>query len=126
MGAIGSTLGAIASGFAGNPIGAVGSAISAVQNVLQPTQSVNGSQGSMALLKAIDHITFYCEQFGSAAIPTEQYGRACYRNTIIGSTWTAQNNLFLKLGAASMHPWGAMESEIVELNNLVNTGFYYE
>lgn len=126
MGAIGSTLGAIASGFAGNPIGAVGSAVSAVQNVLQPTQSVNGSQGSMALLKAINHITLYCEQFGSASIPVDQYGRACYRNTIIGSTWTAHNNLFLKLGAASMQPLGAMEAEIVELNNLVNTGFYYE
>lgn len=122
---IGNTIAAGASLFAGNPLAAVGSAVSAVQNALQPTQSINGNQGSMAMLKYKVNITLYCEQYGSASIPTNQYGRACYKNTIIGSSWSAADNLFLKLGAASI-PIIATEQEIVELNNLVNSGFYYE
>lgn len=126
MGVISNTLGAAASAFSGNFIGASGSAVSAIQNALQPTQSVNGRQGSMALLKNKTRIELYCEQYQSATIPTAQYGRCCYRSTIIGSTWTAKNNLFLKLGAASMSDIRATDTEIVELNNMVNTGFYYE
>jgi hypothetical protein len=80
----------------------------------------------MALLKNKTRIELYCEQYQSAPIPTAQYGRCCYRSTIIGSTWTAKNNLFLKLGAASMSDIRATDTEIVELNNMVNTGFYYE
>lgn len=123
--AIGNALAAGASLITGNPVGAIGSGVSAVQNALQPTLSINGNQGSMAMLKYKSNITLYCEQFGSAGVPTNQYGRACYRNTIIGSTWTAANNLFLKLGAASI-PIGGTESEAVTLNNIVNSGFYYE
>lgn len=125
MGTIANTVSSAASMFAGNPIAAAGSAVSAVQNALQPTMSINGNQGSMALLKHSPDITLYCEQYGSASAPLEQYGRACYKNTIISSSWTAADNLFLKLGAASISAL-ATESELTELNNLVNAGFYYE
>lgn len=93
---------------------------SSINTLLQPTQSVNGSSGSIASLLAYPHVYFYRIEKGSTDSPQSELGKPNRREMKISSL-----HGYVKCMNASI-PLEAYESERTQVNSFLNRGFYYE
>lgn len=119
-----SIAGNMASGIASLASFDYGSAVSgfagSIGTLLQPTQSVNGTSGSIASLLAYPHVYFYRIEKGSSESPQSELGKPNRREMQI-STLTG----YIKCMNASI-ALEAYDSEITQVNDYMNGGFYYE
>ena len=110
----------------GNIGGAVSTAVSSVSTVAQPTQSINGTQGSMALLVNKNQIRIYVEQYASVSNGAPALvGKPVYKYYVIAGFSEPEDNLYLQCSGVSAAING-LDSEINEINNYMNGGFYFE
>lgn len=102
-------------------MGAVKSVVSAAQKSFEPQVNARSSgAGNGATLKNFPHILYTCKNFESKDLPTTVAGRPLYQNVNI-STLSG----FVRCGAASVAISG-FDSEREQVNNYLNSGFYYE
>lgn len=102
-------------------MGAVKSVVSVGQKVSEPQVNARSSgAGNGATLKNFPNILYTCKNFGSKDFPTVVAGRPLYQNTVL-STLSG----FIRCGAASIAISG-FDSEREQVNNYLNSGFYYE
>lgn len=112
--------GAAAGGIYGALAGAAVGAISAIENVISPRVAMTGGGGNKANLLRHQQYRLTVTEYGSKDYPIYNAGRPCYQykqlSTIPG---------FIKCGGASLDSI-ACGSEKDEINNYLNSGFYYE
>lgn len=104
----------------GNPTAGVFSAISTINNLITPPISVNGSQTSGIATRTIKHIIVSLYNYVSAEYATNKVGRPLYKNVLINTL-----SGFVKCGGASIEIDGLVGDK-EEINDYLNTGFYYE
>lgn len=104
----------------GNIMYSVPALVSGVQHVISPPASVIGTQGSLGAIETFPDIVITCEQKSSGDIPLGVYGRPCCKNLQLGSMTG-----YVKCANASIDiPAHGGDKDVV--NNLLNSGFYYE
>lgn len=102
-------------------LGAVKSVVSVGQKVAEPQVNARSSgAGNGATLKNFPNIIYTCKNFESKDLPAAVAGRPLYQNTTL-STLSG----FIRCGAASVSIAG-FDSEKEQVNNYLNSGFYYE
>jgi len=113
--------GMIGSALNQNVVGEAMSGISIIQKAAEP--HIVGKQsaaGNAAQAKRFQQIIFSCKNYSSKDIPTAVAGRPSHRNIQISNM-----SGFIKCGNASVDISG-FESEKNEVNNYLNSGFYFE
>ena len=121
---VGGGVGAVTSAMAGNTVGAVaaaaGTAISVIDNVISPNTSIMGGSGNKALLLSDTGIKISEFCYATKQFPTSVGGRPLYEYRTI-STLSG----YVKCGGAAIDIPG-LEPDKTEVNNYLNSGFYYE
>lgn len=111
----------IGSAFSKNVVGEATSGISLIQKAAEPTiVSKQSASGNAAQAKQFQDIIYSVKNFNSKEFPTAVAGRPVCRNIQLSSL-----SGFIKCGNASV-PITGFESEKTEVNNYLNSGFYYE
>lgn len=102
-------------------MGAVKSVVSVGQKVAEPQVNARSSgAGNGATLKNFPNILYTCKNFESKDLPTAVAGRPLYQNTTLNTL-----SGFIRCGAASVSIPG-YDTEKDQVNNYLNSGFYYE
>lgn len=107
----------------GNGIEAVSGGIKTIKgigDVIMGTPSVNGSAGAMASIKRDPDVIMSVCQKHSAEFPSNVAGRPCCKNLQINTI-----SGYIQCAGASLDMRG-FESDKEGINNLLNSGFYYE
>lgn len=101
--------------------GAAGSLVSVANKVFEPQVNARSAgNGNAATIKNFPHILYSVKNYASRDIPTAHAGRPLYSNVQLGTL-----SGFVKCGNAAV-PIAGFDSEKEELNNYLNTGFYFE
>lgn len=120
----GSLVTSVASGMvgavAGGPVGIGLATLNVIQNVINPTPSINGSQGSCAGLIMSPDIIISCIAKPSAESPSPVVGKPCCKNLQINTI-----SGYIKCAGSSLDiPGHGTDKSAV--NNYLDVGFYYE
>lgn len=99
----------------------ISGAADTAKKIMQP-QVVAQSPGIGNIQFMLDNpdIVYYCENYGSKDFPTAPAGRPLFQNVAINTL-----SGYIKCGSASVAISG-FDSEREQVNNYLNSGFYYE
>lgn len=114
------TIGGVVSATTGNAGGFFGSAVAVANGILSPQTCVSGGAGNKTIIQERPNIIVSCENLGSKSFPTNQAGRPYYTNNQISNL-----SGFVKCGNASFDS-ACLEPIKEQINNYLNSGFYYE
>lgn len=112
--------GAMAGGGYGAAAGAIVGGISVIDNIFTPRIQMTGGGGNKASLLAHQQYEFLVTEYASKDYPTYNAGRPLCEYRQISSL-----SGYIKCGGASLDSI-ACGPEKDEINNLLNSGFYYE
>lgn len=114
-----SVAGGVATAVTGNPIGIGMATLNAVQNIISPTPSINGSQGSCAGYITNPNVVISEVAKDSAESPNT-LGKPCNKNLQLGTV-----SGYIQCAGASIDITG-FASDKEQVNAYLNGGFYYE
>lgn len=104
----------------GNLAGAVSGTMQGIQSALQPTPSVNGTNGARFILDSNRKILVALNNLGSAEYPTPVLGRPLCRNLTLGTL-----SGYVQCAGASF-PNTGYDGEKQAIDAFLNGGFYME
>lgn len=119
-GLITNTVGGVVSATSGNVGGALGSIVAVADGIISPQTCMSGGNGNRSVIENMTDIILTCENLGSKSFPTNQAGRPYYTNNQISNL-----SGFVKCGNASFDS-ACLEPIKEQINNYLNSGFYYE
>lgn len=105
----------------GNVLATIPGIIAGEQRIISPPASVLGTQGSLGAIETFPDIIITCMQKSSTDFPTGVYGRPCAKNLKINTM-----SGYVKCQNASISNIAGTDEEKKLVNNLLNSGFYYE
>lgn len=116
----GGLAGAVMSGISGNFVGMASDLVQSAKSAFNPTMSINGANGDKYTFVENDHIKVSVECRGAGERATSVAGRPCYKTLRLGTL-----SGFTKCGNASIQLAG-YNSDMTEINNMLNSGVYIE
>lgn len=114
------TVGGVVSVTSGNAAGAIGSLVGVASAVTSPQSCIVGGVGNKSVVSNGVHYIVSLTNYGSKSFPTDQAGRPYYTNNQISNL-----SGFVKCGNASFDS-ACLEPIKEQINNYLNSGFYYE